>query len=552
MSTHLATIWESVADAIPEATAIVQGDRRVAWQEFDDRAARLASVFAASGLDVGAKVAIFLYNSIEYLETYNAALKNRLTPFNVNYRYLDDELLYLFDNADAEAVVVHASLGSRLSNIIDRLAQIKVVVVVDDLANAGAADECNGLRGGTAEWVGYEAALAAHAPAPRIERTDDDITMTYTGGTTGLPKGVINKVAPAGAGLMVTLPPLVGIPPITDVAEIPNVARQLLNDGRQFTALPAPPLMHATGLSIGAIPALFLGGKVVLLEGRGLDVDELWSAVEREGVNSITIVGDPFARPMLRGLREGPPRDISSLIAFSSSGAMFSSDIKLGLHELVPNAFILDFIASTEGAMGISLSTAARPAATGRFTPNPGVIVVADDDSDAVRILQPGSEEIGFIAVLGGAEGYYKDEVKTAKTFRIINGERYTIPGDFAMLDADGSIVLLGRGSQCINTGGEKVFPEEVEEVIKSNVAIDDCLIFGVADERFGQRVVGVVSRAPGAPATTIDDILSDARTRLASYKLPRELVAVDVVPRTAAGKADYGTAAQLFEGRAV
>ena len=543
MKAHLATIWESVADAIPDAIAIVQGERRVTWQAFDDRSARLGTALETAGLDVGSKVGIFLYNSVEFLETYNATLKMRMTPFNVNYRYLDEELLYLFDNADAEGVVVHASLAARMANIIDRLPQLKIVVVVDDLADVSTTDELNGLGGGTATWIGYEAAVTAHRPAVRIERSNDDITMTYTGGTTGMPKGVISKVGPAGTGLMVTLPPLLGLAPLSDPAQIPVMAQQLLADGRQFTALPAPPLMHATGLGIGAVPALFLGGKVVLLVGRGLDVDELWSTVEREGVNSITIVGDPFARPMLRGLREGPPRDTSSVIAFSSSGAMFSTDIKSGLHEHIPNAFIIDFIASTEGTMGMSISTAAHPAVTGRFTPGPGVIVVAEDD----RLIEAGSEEIGFVAVPGGAEGYYKDEEKTAKTFRMINGVRYTIPGDFAMLDADGSIILLGRGSQCINTGGEKVYPEEVEEIIKSHDAIDDCLIFGVEDERFGQRVVGVVSRAPGSSAIVLSEVIADARTRLAAYKVPRELVEVEVVPRTAAGKADYPNAIEMF-----
>ncbi len=535
MELHYATIWESIADAIPNEIALVQGTRRISWQQFDDRAARLASALADGGIGVGSKVGLFLYNSPEFLESYFAILKMRATPFNVNYRYLDDELLYLFDNADAEAVIVHASLAGRLANIADRLPQLTTIIVVEDephQANLG---------------VVYERVIAETSPAPRIERDPNDITMTYTGGTTGMPKGVVSKLGPGVEGLMTTVPPLLGRPPVTDPAACAQLAIELRDTNNTFTALPAPPLMHATGLSIGAMPALLFGGRVVLLQGRGLDVEELWATVEREKVNGITLVGDPFARPMLKALDAAPGRALESVTAISSSGAMFSSEIKAGLLAHMPTAMIIDLIASTETTMGMSLSTHANPAITGRFYPNPGVIVITDDG----QRVEAGSGDIGFVAVPGGADGYYKDEAKTAKTFQLIDGIRYAIPGDYATIEADGSIALLGRGSQCINTGGEKVFPEEVEEIIKTHSAIDDCLIFGVDDERFGQRVVGVVSLsaddASGDTAINIDEVIAFGRTKLAGYKVPRQLIVLAVVPRHAAGKADYPMATELF-----
>jgi fatty-acyl-CoA synthase len=303
--------------------------------------------------------------------------------------------------------------------------------------------------------------------------------------------------------------------------------------------------MHGTGMGIGALPALTFGGAVVLLEGRGLDIGELWSTVEERAVNSITVVGDAFARPMLRGLREGPPRQLDSVQLILSAGAMFSAEIKQGLLEYMPTAMVVDYIAATEGAMGYSVSFKDAPAPTGRFMPNPETKVFAEDGVEVV----PGSGETGVVAVAGAIpEGYYHDDEKTARTFKVIDGVRYSLPGDWATVEADGSIVLLGRGSQCINTGGEKVFPEEVEEILKLHPAVEDALVFGVPDDRFGQRVVGVASLAPGAAPATPEEVVDAARSKLSSYKLPRQLVVVDTVPRAANGKADYPAARAIFE----
>jgi acyl-CoA synthetase (AMP-forming)/AMP-acid ligase II len=531
MERHFADIWEALADAVPDQPAVVQADVRRTWAEFDDRSARLASAFSAAGVGVGSKVAQYLYNCPEYLESFYAALKLRAVPVNVNYRYLEDELAYLLDNSDAEVLVFHSSLADRVERVRSQSPKLKLLIQVDDGGDVVAGDR-------------YEEVIAANDPAPRITRSPDDITMIYTGGTTGMPKGVMSAVSGPVDTYRLTVPTVLGIPPVADTAGIITAARDLAAEGRRFMSMPACPLMHGTGMGIGALPALTFGGAIVLLTSRGLDVDELWSTVEREAVNAVTIVGDAFARPMLRGLREGPPRQLDSMQLVLSAGAMFSAEVKRGLLEFMPAAMIIDYIAATEGAMGFSVSTKDAPAPTGCFLPNPGVKVFTEDE----REVTPGSGETGMVAVPGAIpEGYYHDEAKTARTFRVIDGVRYSIPGDWATVGADGMISLLGRGSQCINTGGEKVFPEEVEEVLKLHPAVEDALVFGVPDERFGQRVVGVASLVPGGAATA-DEVVEAARPRLSSYKLPRALVLVDVVPRAANGKADYPEARAMFE----
>ena len=541
MESHHATLWEAVADAVPDAPALVHGDGRRSWAEFEDRAARFAAALLAAGLGPGDKVAQFLYNSPAYLESWFGTLKIRAVPVNVNYRYVDDELAYLLDNADARALVFHASLADRVARVVERLGGLDLLVEVDDTASAP------GTTAGTVpRAVGEEELLAAHRPAPRVERDPADITMTYTGGTTGMPKGVMGSVGPGLQGFLTSVPPVLGLQPLGHVDEIPALARRLVDDGRQFASLPACPLMHATGLGIGALPTLAFGGRVVLLEHRGFDPTELWSTVEREGVHGITVVGDAFARPMLRALDDDPGRfDLSSVRLVLSSGAMFSAEVKDGLLGHVPGAAIVDYIAATEGLMGVSISTAGSPAATASFRPAPGVVVLDEQD----RIVEPGSGRTGMLAVPNTATaGYYKDEEKTARTFRTVGGTRYSIPGDWATLEADGTIQLLGRGSQCINTGGEKVFPEEVEEAIKRHPGIADCLVFGVPDERFGQRVVAVASLDGTVEHLDPESVVDGITESLSPYKLPRQLVLVPEVPRAPNGKADYRSARDLFE----
>ena len=532
MELHPATLWEAISDVVPTRPVQVQGAVRWTWREFDERAGRLAGALLAHGVGAGSKVGELLYNGPEFMEGYFAALKIRAVPFNVNYRYTAEEIAYLLENADASALIYHSSLAGVVTEAAARAPSLQLLLEVDD--GGGHVDGS----------IAYEDAIAGAEPAPRIVRSPDDVSMIYTGGTTGMPKGVVVKVGPALENLLETVPPLAGHGPVA-VDDMPAFAAAL--EGNDvLVSLPAPPLMHNTGLAIGATPSLASGGTIVYLPGRKFDAAELWDTVAAEHVNAITVVGDPFARPMLQELDSHPGRDLGHVRVIASSGAMFSSEVKTGLLGHLPGAMILDIIGASEGAMGVSIATAAAPVDTGRFQPGPGVIVVTEDG----RRVEPGSDEPGLVALPGGAEGYHKDAAKTAKTFQVIDGIRYTIPGDFATIDADGMMTLLGRGSSCINTAGEKVYPEEVEEVLKAQPGVEDALVFGVPDARFGERVACVLARASGTD-DAVDAILAAARERLASYKLPRDVVVVDVVPRTPVGKPDYPTARELFEAAA-
>jgi fatty-acyl-CoA synthase len=523
-------LWEAISDRVPDRPALIQGSRRYSWRQFDDRAARLAGALAAAGVGQGAKVGQLLYNSPEFVESYYAALKLRAVPFNINYRYTADEVAYLLDNADADALVYHSSLSDVVARASTRSPTLKLLIEVDDGGKSIAGSQP------------YESAIAGAGPAPRIERSPDDVTMIYTGGTTGMPKGVVTRVGPPLTYLLETVAPLVGRAPVA-IDAVPGLVVELEHSGDIMVSLPACPLVHQTAMALGMAPALAMGGTIVLLEGPKLDVAELWDLVSAERVNAITIVGDAFARPMLAELDANPDRDITCVRSIASSGAMFSNEVKTRLLAHLPQAMIVDMIGASEGTMGMSISTAGALAETGRFQPNPGVIVITEDG----RRIQPGTDEVGLVALPGGGDSYYKDEARSAATFKEIDGRRYTIPGDYVHYEADGSLTLLGRGSGCINTAGEKVFPEEVEEVIKAVPGIEDCLVFGIPDERLGQRVVAVVSHATGA-APADEEILSAARQRLASYKLPRTLVVVDQVPRTQVGKADYSAARAQFD----
>ena len=496
MEPHYATIWEAMADAIGDATALVQGAVRRSWAQFDERAARLAGAFAQAGIGPGSAVGLYLYNSPEFMESYFAALKIRAVPFNVNYRYVEDELLYLLDNADAQAVVFHSSFAERMANIVGRLPKVRLAVSVAE-DGVLATDRIANARN-------YEDLIADYEPAARIHRSPDDVTMIYTGGTTGMPKGVVSAIGSTVESLLITTPAMIGEPAAPTPEAAVTLAERFAAEGRQFVTIPAPPLIHNTALGIGANPTLLFGGRVALLGGRRFDPDELWDVAEAESANCIVVVGDAFARPMLKALRDHPGRDLGSVSLVASSGAMFSSEVKEGLLEFLDHAYIADIIAATEGAMGLAITSASHPTPTGTFTPWPGVVVVGEGD----RILEPGSDEIGLVALPGGAESYFKDPEKTAATFRVINGVRYTLPGDFATISADGTLTLLGRGSQSINSAGEKIFPEEVEEVLKLHPSVEDALVFGVPDERFGQRVVAVVSLTDGAGPVELEDLV--------------------------------------------
>jgi 3-oxocholest-4-en-26-oate---CoA ligase len=526
MDWNLATAFESVCDALPDRIALIQGDRRLTWRSFDERAARIAAAFSAAGLKPNAKVASYLYNCNEYTEALYGTFKMRGVPVNVNYRYLEDELVYLLDNSDAEALLFHGSLGDQVAKIRDRAPGVKLWIQVDD----GSPRQV---------WAEeYEDLLARHDPIERIERSGDDLYFLYTGGTTGMPKGVMWRNEDLFGVLGDGAYPLVGLARPDTMAEVGTVAKALVDAGANRVHLPASPLMHGTG-AFTSFQALFLGAAVVTLVGRHFDADELWETVQRERVTQMAIVGDAFAKPMLRALEaaeaKGTPYDVSSLELIISSGVMWSSEVKHGLMQR--GRFICyDSLGSSEGVgFAGSISAPGSEQKTAKFSIGAHTKVFDDRGVEVVA----GSGEVGRLAVGGNIPlGYYKDEEKSDATFLVIGGTRWSVPGDFASVETDGTITLLGRGSVVINSGGEKIFPEEVEEAVKVHPAVADCLVVGVPDERFGEAVTAVVSLRPDEFATSEE--LSAALEPLARFKRPRRFVIVDEIRRGPNGKADY------------
>jgi acyl-CoA synthetase (AMP-forming)/AMP-acid ligase II len=507
-----ARVWRGLAEVAPDRDALVCGDTRLTFAEFDNRAARLASVLDDRGVGAGDKVAIDMVNRPEYLETFFAAQKLGAVPVNVNYRYLADEVRYLLDDADARAVVHDAGFTDVVA-----------------AALAGVPEERRPLAVAVGEE--YDRALAVASPDgdwSEREPTGDDLVFLYTGGTTGMPKGVMWRSDDLYVALWQMGRP--GTEPPDPIA----AARA----GKQVgTCLPACPLMHGTGLFI-ALSTLSGGGAVVLVDSPHLDPVAIWDAVEREAVAVLTIVGDVFARPLLGALDAEPGRwDLSTLRAITSSGVTWSPETKAGLLKHAPHATLIDSLGASEGIMTRSASTSTDEIKPARFAVNDRVKVLKEETGEEVA---PGSDEVGLVAVAGRLPlGYWKDDAKTAQTFRTLAGVRYSIPGDYASVDADGTIRLLGRGSACINTGGEKVYPEEVELLLLAHPSVGDCVVVGVPDERFGETVVAVVERVAGSGLDE-DELGAFCRGRLAGYKRPKRFVLVDDLRRSAAGKADY------------
>lgn len=533
MKWHFADIWEVVADAVPDQEALVHGTTRRSWAEYEDRAARLAQVFTDHGLKPDAKVALFSYNNPEYLEAQFGIFKFRGVPINVNYRYFETELVYLFENSDSEALVFQAQFAERIAAIRDRLPNIKLFLEIDD----GSGGHLEGA-------VNFEEAIKTTEPMPRIERSEDDIYMLYTGGTTGMPKGVMYRHGDFSAGLLLGYD-VRGLPRPTSAAELSLVVKTLRDTGASPRSIPGCPLMHGTGMWLGAMIPHHMGGTVVTFTNTHFDAHALWQLASDENVSDIAIVGDAFAKPMLKALEAakagGAPFDLTSLALLISSGVMFTTDVKRGILEHI-DCTIFDAMGSTEGSMGSSVMNRETPASeTAKFVMNETTKVFTDDG----REVQPGSGEIGMIANGGFTPiGYFKDKEKSAVTFREVGGHRYSFPGDYATIAEDGTLVLLGRGSVCINTGGEKVFPEEVEEAVKSHPDVYDCLVVGVTDERFGERVTAVTSFQGGKDVGEAD-LIEWLHGKIAGYKLPRSIVAVPEVQRAANGKADYKWAKQ-------
>ena len=536
MEMHYATVWESIADEISDTTALVHGTTRRTWGEFDDRASRLAAAYVAAGLQPDSKVALFMYNGNEYLEAQFGVFKMRGVSINVNYRYLDEELWYLLDNSDSEAIVFHSSLAERVANVAPRLPKLRLFIEVAD-------DGENGARGQVDGSVEYEVVVTGHDPMPRITRAENDIYMLYTGGTTGMPKGVMYAMGGMTAGFLAGGFPLVGLAPPATAAEVGPMVKALIDGGGQLTSIPCAPLMHGTGVWLGAFIPQLAGGAVITLTNRSFDADELLRTIAAERATNVTIVGDVLSKPIIaaldRAVAAGTPYDTSSLKMVISSGVMWTAEVKEQLLERIEQLVLLDAMGSTEGSMGTSVSMKGLPPATARFSQMPDTKVFTDDG----RLVTPGSDEVGMVAAGGNVPiGYFKDPAKSANTFRMIDGKPYSFPGDLAKVAADGSLILLGRGSQVINTGGEKVFPEEVEEAVKRVPGVLDCLVVGIDDERFGQSVTAVASRTPGSEVDEAT-IIADVKGQLAGYKAPKRVVFVAQVPRAPNGKADYPTA---------
>ena len=528
MDWSFASVFESVADSLSERTALVQGDRRQTWGELDDRAARLAGALNDLGLGPDSKVASYLYNSNEYLEGLYATFKLRGVPVNVNYRYLEDELAYLLDNSDAEVVLFHGSLAEHVDAVRARLPKLKAVVQVDD----GSPPVDGALR--------YEDLIADSTPMERVERSGDDYLFLYTGGTTGMPKGVMWRQEDLFWSLAEGVYPLMGLALPEAAADCGPVAARNAEQGIPPVHLPASPLMHGTG-QFTTFQSMFLGGTIVTLESRSFDPDELWRVVARERVTNMAIVGDAFAKPMLRALEEaearGGPNDISSVALLISSGVIWSAPVKEAFMKRQP-MICYDSLGSSEGVgFANAISAPGAETKTAKFTIGPHAKVLTEDG----REVEPGSGEIGLLAVGGRIPvGYYKDPDKSAATFRELAGRRWSIPGDYASVEADGSVTLLGRGSVSINSGGEKIYPEEVEEAVKQHPAVADSVVVGVPDDRFGEAVTAVVSLRPGESASEGDIMGAVEESGLARFKRPRHVVVVDDVPRAPNGKADY------------
>ena len=530
---NLATAWEAIAVALPDRPAIACGELVRTWHEFDDRSARLAGAFQVHGVGRDAKVAIALYNGNEYLETEYAAFKVRAVPANVNYRYRADELRYVLQNSDAEVLVFDTSLRSVVDDVRADVPTLRLAVEVGGVTPCGWA-------------VDYESLVAGNPPLAPIERSGSDRWFLYTGGTTGLPKAVMWEHRGLLGGMEGTYRPFRCLVPTT-VAEAVAAARSIAERGIEVRQIAASPLMHGTA-SVSSKGTLTHGGLVITLPSRSFDADELFGAVERYRGTMLTIVGDAFSRPMLASIEraeaDGTPYDLSSVRSIVSSGIMWSEEIKQEFLCRYP-VTLVDILGSSEGT-GMARHVASRKhrAATARFVLSEHSQVFTDDG----RVVVPGSGETGRIALgFPIPVGYYKDPEKSASTFPLIDGRRWSIPGDYATVESDGTVVLLGRGSQCINTGGEKVYPEEVEESLKTHPTVIDANVIGVPDERWGSAITAVVSLRPGAEVTA-DELRRHVHEHLAAYKAPKRVVFVDEVVRKVNGKPDYEWATHMVQ----
>lgn len=510
-------LLEICAQAAADRDCIVCEGGRTSFAQFDQRVNAVAAELAAHGIGSGDTVGIHLRNTPEHLEAFFAACKLGAAPVNVNFRYVDDELAYIYNDAKLAAVVVGDEFADEALRVAKRTPTLRLVLQVGGAVRAGAE--------------GYPAAGERRADPPPAKRSDDDLILIYTGGTTGMPKGVMWTHrdlffgALGGGGFFCQAGP----------ARTPEEVADRLRASFVLKSIPLPPLMHAAA-TWATLCGMFAGSPVVLDPERHFDPGRIFDLVEREKIQSITIVGDAMARPLLDALEANPTRwNLAHVLSVGSGGAVFSQHLQDGLRRFMPNARIMSSIGSSEGGTFGTGPRGSEGFMTLAGRPDLAVVV------DRARLAGPG--EMGILARVGHIpRGYWGDPEKTAATFVEFGGRRYALTGDQARLEADGSIVIFGRGSTCINTGGEKVFPEEVEEVLRRHADVLDALVVGTPDPRWGEAVTAVVQLRTGA---SLDEKALQAHCRgaLAGYKIPKHVVRVDHVVRSPAGKADYGWA---------
>jgi acyl-CoA synthetase (AMP-forming)/AMP-acid ligase II len=541
---NLADLFECVATTVPDREAVVWLDSRLTYRRLDERANRLAHGLDSMGIGAGDHVGILMYSRPEYLETMVASYKIRAVPINVNYRYVAEELAYLFDNAELRALVFEGSFGPVVASIRDRLPQLDHLLVVGDGSDGAAA---------LPDAVGYEDCLASNPDTPGFgPRSGDDAYIAYTGGTTGLPKGVVWRHEDI---FFATMTPGVVVARPEDVADnaLAPVHPRLLSLAEMGVAVPdifvsyaLGPLMHVSG-HWSAWGAMLSGGCAVLHPSRQMDAGTVLKVVERERATMLTIVGDSMGRPIVETIEAVPGRyDTSSVLMLGSGGSIMSGDVKGRLFDGFPSAMVMtEAIGSSESpAQALAVTMRGQPVAPAlRFTADERTTVF----DDGLRPVAPGSGAVGRLATKGRVPvGYFNDADKSARTFVTVDGDRWALPGDMATIEADGSIRLLGRGAMCINTGGEKVYPEEVEAVLKAHPKVVDAVVVGVPDPRFGEQVAAVLQPAGAGPAPSLEEVQAHCRFHLAGHKVPRRVFVVDRVPRSPSGKPDYGWAQEI------
>ncbi|WP_078307901.1 MULTISPECIES: acyl-CoA synthetase [unclassified Mycobacterium] len=532
MALNIADLIEHSVDTMPDRVAIISGDRKLTYAELEEQSNRLGHYLQSQGVGPGDKVGLYCRNGIEIVVALTAIVKIRAISVNVNYRYVEAELHYLFENSDMAALVHERRYSDKVANVLPSTPNVKTAIVVED-----GTDLDYSSYGG----VAFADALAQGAPERDFEeRSPDDIFLIYTGGTTGFPKGVMWRHEDIYRSLFG------GINYVT--GEYIEGEWDLAKQGAEaapFIGFPIPPMIHGA-TQAATFMALFQGRTTVLAPE--FNPEEVWELIEKHKINMLFFAGDAIGRPLIDALdtETGRARDLSSLWVLASSAALFSQTVKERYLELLPNRVITDAIGASEtGTGGLSTVTKGQMHPGGPTVKISSTTTVLDEDGNPI---EPGSGVRGLIAKSGHIPvGYFKDEKKTAETFKTFNGVRYAIPGDWATVEADGTVTMLGRGSVSINTGGEKVFPEEVESVLKGHPAVFDAVVVGVPDEKWGQHVGAVIAVRDGVPLT-FEDLDSHARKEIAGYKVPRSVWIVDTVKRNPAGKADYRWAKEVSE----